>query len=70
MKVMLSTIVASLVFSIVGLFVFRLGKRNGHFKLMFIGVALMTYTYFTGNPWADWLIGLGLTGLSYLIAQS
>lgn len=67
---MFSSILASIVFSIVGLAVFRLGKRNGHFKLMLIGVALMTYTYFTGNPWVDWLAGFGLTGLSYFMAQS
>jgi hypothetical protein len=67
---MLSTILASLVFSIVGLFVFRLGKRNAHLKLMIIGVALMTYTYFTGNVWADWLVGVGLSVMAYFIAQA
>jgi hypothetical protein len=67
---MLSTIFASLIFSIVGLFVFRLGKREGHLKLMIIGVALMTYTYFTGNMWADWLVGIGLSAMAYFIAQA
>jgi predicted alpha/beta hydrolase len=67
---MLSTIFASLIFSVVGLFVFRLGKREGQLKLMIIGVVLMTYTYFTGNVWADWLVGLGLSALAYFVAQA
>lgn len=67
---MISALLASVVFGLIGMGVFRRGKREGHFKLMLIGLALMLYTYFTGNPWADWLIGSGLTGVAYLVSQS
>ena len=60
-----SAVLSSLVFSTVGLFVFRKGKRETEIKLMVIGILLMGYTYFTHGPLADWGVGVALCALAY-----
>lgn len=60
-----SSLMAALVFSAAGLWLFREGKRRLNFRLIFIGMTLMVYSYFTRGPWADWGVGLALCGLAY-----
>lgn len=65
MNLSVSSIVAGLIFSAVGLWMFRAGKDKGDTRLIVIAVVLMVYSYFTPNPWYDWGIGAGLCGLAY-----
>ncbi|MBP6219093.1 MAG: hypothetical protein KA436_10955 [Oligoflexales bacterium] len=65
MNLTLSSILSGLLFSSIGLWVFREGKRKGDFKILGLGLALMLYTYFTPNPWADWGVGLALCAVTY-----
>jgi hypothetical protein len=58
-------IVCSLIFSVIGVWLFRKAKKETNFTLLFIAVALMFYSYFTKGPLADWGVGLGLCGLAY-----
>ncbi len=53
---------AGFVFSVIGFYVFREGKRKINYSLVFIGIALMLYSYFTHGPWQDWGIGVALCG--------
>lgn len=58
---------ASFVFSVWGWYVFREGRKRDHMLMVMIGVALMTYTYFTKGPWLDWGIGSALALWAYQI---
>jgi hypothetical protein len=58
MDISLSGIIASIVFSGVGLWLFRQGKQRANIPLVLISIAMMLYTYFTSGPWADWGVGV------------
>lgn len=60
-----SSLLAGLVFGAIGLYVFRRGKQRLEFDIIFIGIALMVYPYFTKGPLADWGVGIGLCALAY-----
>ena len=60
-----SSIIASILFSGVGLIAFRRGKSEGNIPLIIIGIILFIYTYFTKMPWQDWVLGGALTGGVY-----
>jgi len=60
-----SQIVASLVFGIIGLFVFRHGKKTLNYSVLFTGVAMMIYPMFTSGWLEDWGFGLGLCAMAY-----
>jgi hypothetical protein len=65
-----SSLMASFIFGVVGLYVFRYGKRESEFPFIFIGLALMIYPYFIPEAWADWGdwgVGFGLSGLAYYL---
>jgi hypothetical protein len=58
---------AGLTFGMIGLFIFRYGKKQGHPPHMILGGVLMFYTYFFSNPWLTWGVGSGLVYLSYVL---
>jgi Na+/phosphate symporter len=62
-----SGVASSLIFSGIGLWMFREGKRKNELKVVFIGMALMVYSYFTHGPLQDWGVGAALCGLAYYI---
>jgi hypothetical protein len=53
-------ILGAIVFGIVGIAAFRSGRKFGHPRTKWLGVALMLYPYGVGNTWALWAIGLAL----------
>ncbi len=57
-----SGLIAGFIFGIVGLYLFRQGKKRANFHMLIIGILLMIYPYFTAGPWQDWGIGLLLCG--------
>ena len=65
MNFSVSSLFAGLVFSVIGLYVFRIGKRETDVKLISLGIVLMLYTYFTKTAAQDWIIGAALCGMSY-----
>jgi hypothetical protein len=58
-------LLASFVFSVFGIFIFREGKRDANMRKLLLGIVLMTFTYVVGNAWACWGIGLALVGINY-----
>ena len=44
-----SGIISGLLFGIIGMYVFRQGKKRLNFKVTFLGVAMMVYPYL-GDP--------------------
>lgn len=65
MNLSISSIFASLMFGTIGFIVFRRGKQESNFKLLFIGLGLMLYTYFTSGYLMDWGVGLVLSFAAY-----
>ena len=51
-------LIASLLFSVIGLFYFKYAKRNSELKFAVVGALLMAFGYFTPNIW--WTIGVGI----------
>ena len=62
----MSSILGGLVFGVFGIYLLRLGKREGKLRPMIIGLTLMVFPYFVGNPWILWGLGAGLTVYGYL----
>lgn len=60
-----SQIIASLFFGVVGFFVFKHGKKDLNYSLIFTGIALMIYPMFTSGWVQDWGVGVILCGLAY-----
>ncbi len=54
------TILAGLVFGIIGWGSFSYGRRLERWKPVAIGITLMAYPYFFTNPWLLWGIGSAL----------
>ena len=65
MNFSVSSIFANIFFSVIGMWLFREGKKRSNLKLVVIAVLLMTYSYFTANAYWDWGIGAGLCAAAY-----
>ena len=63
----ISQIIAGLFFGVVGIYVFRWGKRDQNFAHIFIGLALMIYPYFITHDVWTWVVGFALSGLAYYL---
>lgn len=65
MNFSVSNIIAGFIFSIIGWYLYREGKRRLNISIVVIGILLMTYTWFTNTPLATWGVGVGLCLLAY-----
>ncbi len=60
-----SGIISSLLFGVIGMYVFKQGRKRLSFKITFLGIAMMVYPYFTKGPWGDWGVGFALCAATY-----
>ncbi len=60
MNITISSLMAGLIFGIIGFYLFRQGKKDAEFSMILIGIALMVYPYFTKGAVWDWGIGISL----------
>jgi hypothetical protein len=58
-------LVAGVIFGIVGVYLFRKGKRELNHKVMVIGIVMMIYPLFFTDALPTWGIGIALSGLAY-----
>lgn len=65
MNLSISGIFAGLIFGIIGFWLMKEGKKRANIPVIFIGVLMMAYSYFTSSPLADWGIGLALCGAGH-----
>lgn len=65
-----SAIFSGIIFGIIGLYVFRDGRRKTNYFTVFIGVGLMVYPYFTTGPLADWGVGIILCIAAYYLRNA
>lgn len=59
------SLIAGLIFGIVGLYVFRRGRKESSIRLVMLGLALMIYPYFVEGAALNWIAGFLLSGASY-----
>lgn len=59
-------LLASIIFSSIGLGAWIYGKKSGFWKPMVIGVILMVYPYFIAETWQMVLIGAVLTAALFI----
>lgn len=60
-----SSIAAGIIYGGVGLWLFRIGRKDSNFRNIFIGMALLIYPYFVNGPLLTWGIGAALCGYAY-----
>ncbi len=58
-------LIGGTVFGLIGWFAFLHGKREKSWRPMVIGIVLMLYTFFVGNTWLVFIIGIALTAALY-----
>jgi hypothetical protein len=63
----MSNILAGLIFGVIGLWIFRRGRKEANNKIVVIGMLLMVYPMFTNGPVQDWGVGVGLCWLFYFL---
>lgn len=59
-----SSLIAGLIFSVIGFWLYKEGRRRTNLSLVVIAVLLMLYPMFTQNPWQDWGVGISLCALA------
>ncbi len=69
MNFSLSSITASFIFGVCGIYIFRHGKKRSHAPALLIGIALMVYPYFVENLFLLWGIGFGLLFAAYRLLR-
>ena len=64
-----TSIIAIVIFSIIGLGYFTYGKKSQQFLILFCGIALMVYSYFVNGIVYIVLIGVGLSALPFILGR-
>ncbi|MFV8256526.1 hypothetical protein ACNQKP_01900 [Bdellovibrio bacteriovorus] len=59
------TIVAGLLFSLIGWWLFRQGKKKENKRFRYVGILLMVYPYVVQGAFWNWTVGLILCGYAY-----
>jgi hypothetical protein len=54
----IASLFAGLIFSCIGIWLWRQAKLRSQSELHWVAGALMIYSYFTPNAWADWIVGI------------
>ena len=65
-----SALLAAIIFSILGMLVFKQGRVRKSVELYFIGGAMMGYGYFIYDEVLVWVIGIALTVLALKFMKS
>lgn len=61
----ISSLIASLVFGLIGWYVFKRGRKDANNRLVAIGVIMMLYPYFVSGAIWNWGIGVVLCEGAY-----
>ena len=67
MDLSFSTLFAGFAFGIMGAFLMKQGKKNGHFPHLLVGLTLILFPYFISSTWLTWGIGGILLAIAYRI---
>jgi hypothetical protein len=62
-----SALMSSFIFGVIGLYLFRAGKKMTNYVWMAIAVALMVYPMLVHGWFLDWGIGIALCAVAYYV---
>lgn len=65
MNFSISSLLAGLIFGVIGMWLFKTGRRKNNIQLIVISLLMMSYSFFTRSEIQDWGIGLLLCSASY-----
>ncbi len=54
-------LVGMVLFSLLGFWALKEGRREANIKQLLLGIALLAYSYFVSEVWLVWVIGIGLS---------
>lgn len=54
-------VVGMVIFSLLGIWAIKEGRREANIKQLLLGIALVGYSYVTPETWQVWLIGTALS---------
>jgi hypothetical protein len=54
-------LVGMVIFSLLGMWALKEGRREANIKQLVLGIVLVVYSYLTADPWIVWGIGVALT---------
>ena len=60
-----SGLISSFIFGVIGLYLFKEGRKRTNFHVLIIGIVLMVYPYFTHGLLQDWGVGVVLCYAAY-----
>ena len=63
------SIIAMVIFSVIGIGYFTYGKKSRQLLMLICGIALMGYSYFVDGTVYIILIGVGLSGLPFILTR-
>ncbi|UYL07856.1 hypothetical protein B9G69_012450 [Bdellovibrio sp. SKB1291214] len=58
-------LIAGTIFGLIGIWLFRKGRRESHMPNVMVGLGLMIYPLFVTSTLYTWVVGLLLCGVSY-----
>jgi len=59
------SLMAGFVFGVAGMFFIKAAKREGNFRALMFGIALLLFPYFVENAYLCWTLGIVLTVIGY-----
>ena len=69
MNFSLNGVLASLIFSVLGIYFLKRGRKDLNNPLIVIGILLFGYTYFIESDFWIWAAGIGLSGLGFYLKE-
>jgi hypothetical protein len=60
-----SVLISGFLFGVIGLYLFKEGRKGAHVPWMLLGVALMAFPYVVRGDLLNWGVGLALTLIAY-----
>jgi hypothetical protein len=62
-------IVGVIVFSVIGMVAYFVGRRRHQSATRWIGLALMLYPYVVWSTWGVYVVGIALTAAAWFVSQ-
>lgn len=62
-----NVIIASVIFGLIGMVIFKAARKENNAELYFISIGLMVYPYFVTNDILVWVVGVGLVVAAFAV---
>ena len=65
----MGTIMGGFFFGIIGMYLFREGKKQMNVRILVISMALMVYPWFVSGALWVWIVGAALSAAAYFVLR-